>query len=125
MKTFGNYIKSKRMSASPKITLKKMSEQLGINLTLLSDIENNRKHPFSAEKIELFCKIMNLSADEKAEMYDLAAKYSDRVSEDIVDTIMNDTESGKLARIALRMTKEGKISDEQWKEFIRSVEDED
>lgn len=45
-----------------------MSEQLGINLTLLSDIENNRKHPFSAEKIELFCELMNLSSDEKAEM---------------------------------------------------------
>lgn len=125
MKTFGSYIKSKRMGAKPKITLKKMSEQLGINLTLLSDIENNRKHPFPAEKIELFCELMNLSSDEKAEMYDLAAKYSDKVSEDIVETIMNDTESGKLARIALRMTKEGKISDEQWKKFIRSVEEED
>lgn len=123
--TFGSFIKSKRMGATPKITLKSMAEKLGLNLTLLSDIENNRKNPFPAEKIELFCEIMNLNEDEKAEMYDLAANYTNTVSEDIVHTIMDDTESGKFARIALRMTKNGKISDENWKAFVESMEDED
>lgn len=123
--SFGSYIKEKRTSAHPKITLKSMSEQLGINLTLLSDIENDRKKPFPKEKIDLFCEIMNLDEEEKAEMYDLSAKYSDTASEDIVPTLMNENDSGRYARIALRMTKDGKISDEQWKQFVDSVEDKD
>ena len=121
--TFGSFIRNKRMGVTPKITLKSMAEQLDLNLTLLSDIENDRKKPFPAEKIELFCEIMNLSDTEKAKMYDMAAKYSDTVSEDIVHTIMEDTESGKYARIALRMTKNGKISEKQWKAFVENAED--
>lgn len=124
-KTFGSFIKNKRISANPKITLKSMSEKLGINLTLLSDIEHGRKNPFPADKIELFCEIMALGDDEKSEMYDLAAKYSDTVSEDLVHTIMDDNEASKFARIALRMTREGKISDKQWKSFVDSVEEDD
>ena len=121
-KTFGEFIKEKRLNAQPKMTLRELSEKLGMNLTMLSDIEHNRKNPFTSEKIELFCKILSLDDEDKAKMYDLAAKGAETVSEDISYTIMN-TEAGECARVALRMTREGKITDEQWKNFIRDVED--
>ena len=121
-KTFGEYIKEKRMNHEPRYTLKKMAEALEMNLTHLSDIENSRKNPFDMEKIESFCKILDLSEEEKAEMYDLAARDSDSVPADIADTIMY-TDQGDYARVALRMVKQGKGDIELWKELIRKMEE--
>ena len=123
MGTFGEYIKEKRLTHEPKYTLKKMAEVLGMNLTHLSDIENGRKNPFDKEKILLFCKVLNLSSDEESEMFDLAARDSDGVSADIMDTIMY-TEQGDLARVALRKVNEGNGNADMWKELIRKMEEE-
>ena len=49
---FGDFIKRIRTSSIPKTTLKQLSEKLNVPLTLLSDIENNRKKPFDKEKIK-------------------------------------------------------------------------
>ncbi len=121
---FGEYIKKKRMASTPRYTLKKMAEELNINLTYLSDVENGRKNAFSAEKIEKFCEILNLSSGEKEKMYDLAARDLDTVPEDITDTIMY-TEQGDMARIALRKVKQGKGNIEMWKELIRRMEEDE
>ena len=119
--TFGIFIKEKRLGTNPKMTLKAMSEELEINLTLLSDIESGRKNPFSADKIERFCEILKLSDEEKAHMYDLAARDIDAVPEDISEEIMY-TEYGDIARKALRMTRDGQIDEDEWKNFIRRME---
>lgn len=120
--TFGEYIKEKRMTHQPRLTLKKMSEMIGVNLSYLSDIENNRKKAFSGEKIEIFCERLGLSENEKEEMYDLAARDNELVSEDIADIIMY-TESGDLARKALRLEKQGKGGVELWKKLIQQMEE--
>lgn len=120
--TFGDCIKQKRMLHQPRLTLKKMAELMDLNLTYLSDVENNRKKAFSAEKIDLFCRTLDLSQEEKAELYDLAARDTETVSQDIADTIMY-TEEGDYARRALRMVKQGKGNVELWKELIRKIED--
>lgn len=119
--SFGRFIKEKRLAANPKITLREMSEKLGLNLTMLSDIENGRKKPFQPERIELFSQIMKLSGEEKEKMYDLAARDMDEVPADISEDLMY-TEYGDCARKALRMTKEGKITEAEWKKFIREAE---
>ena len=122
--TFGDYIKEKRMNHQPKLTLKKAAELLGINLTYLSDVENNRKKAFTSEKIDLFCQVFGLSSEEREEMYDLAARDTESVPEDIVDTIMY-TEQGDYARKALRMVNKGKGNVELWKDLIRRMEGEE
>ena len=122
--TFGDYIKEKRMNHQPKLTLKKAAELLGINLTYLSDVENNRKKAFTSEKIDLFCQVFGLSPEEREEMYDLAARDTESVPEDIVDTIMY-TEQGDYARKALRMVNKGKGNVELWKDLIRRMEGEE
>lgn len=121
--SFGEFIKEKRKAHQPRFTLKKMAESLGVNLTYLSDVENGRKKPFSSDKIELFCVILGLSDEERSEMYDLAARDSESVSQDIADTIMY-TDQGDLARRALRMVNQGKNDIEPWKELIRRIEGE-
>lgn len=120
--TFGEFIKQKRQEHNPRYTLKKMAEALNINLTHLSDIENGRKKPFDKEKIESFCKILDLSQEEEALMFDLAARDVDGVPADITDTIMY-TEQGDFARIALRKVNQGKGNIELWKELIRKMEE--
>ncbi|MCR5368552.1 MULTISPECIES: helix-turn-helix domain-containing protein [Eubacterium] len=123
-KTFGEFIKEKRMAHTPRYTLKKMAELLDINITQLSDIENGRKKPFDADKIELFCEILELAIEDKNEMYDLAARDSNSVPADIKDTIMYN-EQGDLARVALRKVNQGKGNVELWKELIRKMDETD
>jgi len=120
--SFGECIKEKRMQHSPRITLRQMAEKLNINLTHLSDIENGRKNPFDKDKINLFCEILELAEEDKAMLFDLAARDSDSVPMDIADTIMY-TDQGDLARKALRMVNQGKGDVELWKELIRKMEE--
>lgn len=120
--SFGEYIKQKRLSHQPRLTLKKTAELLEMNLTYLSDVENGRKKAFPAEKIELFADKLGLSEVEKSEMYDLAARDSSTISEDIKEPLMY-TSQGDYARKALRLVAKGKGNDELWKDLIRKMEE--
>lgn len=117
---FGNYIKQKRHEDPRELTLKDVSEMLGISLTLLSDIENNRRKPFDSEKIEIFANELNLSKDEKTTMYDLAVRERKEIPYDLEEIM--DGEIGKMARFALRQSNAGVIGEEDWKKFIRQIE---
>ena len=118
---FGDFIKRKRLNDSREITLKDMSEKLGISLSLLSDIENNRRKPFDSEKIEIFVAELGLSDEDKSKMYDLAALDRGEVPSDIEDVMMYG-EIGKMARFALRQSNAGVVTEEDWKTFIRAIE---
>lgn len=118
---FGDFIKKKRMDDPREITLSDMSKKLGISLSLLSDIENNRRKPFDAEKIEIFAEYLQLSEADKAKMYDLAARERREIPLDIEDTMMY-SKIGDLARFALRQSNAGQITEEDWKKFIRDME---
>jgi transcriptional regulator with XRE-family HTH domain len=118
---FGDFIKHKRLSDPRELTLKDMSERLGISLSFLSDIENNRRKPFDKDKIEMFAQVLNLSDEDKAKMYDLAARDRREIPSDIEDIMMY-SEIGDMARLALRQSKAGVIDEEDWKTFIRDME---
>ena len=118
---FGDFIKHKRLNDPRELTLKDMSERLGISLSFLSDIENNRRKPFDKDKIEKFAQVLNLSDEDKAKMYDLAARDRREVPSDIEDIMMY-SEIGDMARLALRQSNAGVIDEEDWKKFIREIE---
>lgn len=118
---FGAYIKSKRLKDERELTLKDMSQVLGLSLSMLSDIEQGRRKPFDSEKIEKFCDYLQLSEQEKALMYDLAAKETGDIPSDL-DDIMMHSEVGNMARMALRMTNAGVVDEDDWKKFIREIE---
>jgi transcriptional regulator with XRE-family HTH domain len=118
---FGDFIKRKRQEHPDELTLKEVSKMLGISLSFLSDVENNRRKPFDKEKIELFVEKLGLTVDEKALMYDLAARDRGEVPSDIEDIMMYG-EIGDMARLALRQSNAGKISEDDWKQFIRDME---
>lgn len=118
---FGDFIKQKRLNDPRELTLKDMSERLGISLSFLSDIENNRRKPFDQDKIEIFAAELGLSDEDKAKMYDLAARDRREVPSDIEDIMMYD-KIGDMARFALRQSNAGVIDEEDWKTFIRDIE---
>ncbi len=118
---FGDFIKKIRQEDPRELTLKDVSKILGISLSFLSDIENNRRKPFDKEKIEIFAKEFNLSDEDKAKLYDLAARDRGEIPSDIEDIMMY-SEVGDMARFALRQSNAGKINEEDWKKFIREIE---
>ena len=119
---FGDYIRKKRQDDPRELTLSDMSKQLGISLSFLSDIENRRRRPFDAEKIEIFANYLNLSKEEKARLYDLASLENRAIPSDIEDIMMFEP-VGEMARFALRQTKEGNVTEDDWKKFIREIKD--
>ena len=119
---FGQFIKAKRQEDSREITLKELSSELGISLSMLSDIEQMRRRPFDSDKIEAFSSYFHLTDDEKALMYDLAARENQKVPSDIEDTMMY-SNVGTMARRAIRMTNAGLADEEDWKSFIRKLEE--
>jgi len=119
--TFGRFIKTKRLELNKELTLREVSEQLGISLTMYSDIEKDRRSPSDSFDYELLARILSLDNSEKAIMYDLAAKKKGTVPPDIEDVMMY-SQAGNYARMALRMTNEGMASEEDWKSFIRELE---
>ena len=119
---FGDFIKKKRLNDPRELRQSEIAKKLGISLSLYSEIENRRRSPFDAEKIEMFAEFLGLTEEDKARMYDLASRENREVPSDIEDILMYE-EVGELARFALRQSKAGNITEEDWKRFIRESEE--
>ena len=119
--TFGKFIRKKRLESRRELTLKDMGSEMGVSLTMYCDIEQGRKNPGEFFDYEKLAELLDLTEQEKALMYDLAARKKGTVPSDIEDVMMY-SESGNLARMALRMTNAGIAKEEDWKEFIRQLE---
>ena len=85
---FGELIKSKRLKDPRELSLKDVSSVLNISLSFLSDIEQGRRKPFDDEKIERFCAFLGLTDEDKALLYDLAARERRAVPGDIDDIMI-------------------------------------
>ena len=119
---FGEFIKARRLADPRELTQKDVADRLGISLTLLSDIEKGRRKPFDGDKIEEFCSFLELPESDKSRMYDLAARETGEVPLDIDDTFMY-TDIGDMARHALRLSNAGVIEEDDWRDFIRRIEE--
>ena len=123
VKKFGDLAKTLRTNM--RITLKEMAETLGISLSLLSDIENNRRKPLNSEKIEKLINKVEANEDVKNELYDLAARDSNGLIPEDIGEILMFNEIGDLARLALRKSNQGKLTIDDWKRFIQENDDGD
>ena len=119
---FGEFIRLKRKKDARKLRLKDVATQMGISVSLLSDIESGRRNPFEPEQIDWFAQEFDLTQEEKELMYDLAAKELRSVPYDIEDTLMYSV-SGEMARKALRMTEAGLITEKDWRSFLDAMEE--
>ena len=119
---FGDYIRKKRLADSRELTMQDVADHLGISLSYMSMVENKHKRPFDGETLELLAEFLRLTEEETALMYDLAGREHRGVPYDIEDTLMYE-DVGDLIRYAARQSKAGFIQEEDWKTFIRQMEE--
>ena len=117
---FGKYIRGIRVHDLRELTQANVAEILGINPALYGMIENNKRPPFDAEKIEIFVKLFNLTSEQKGKMYDLAAHENDETPADIKKIFMN-SEIGDLSRQLFRELQNGDFEEERWKTLAREA----
>ena len=119
--TFGQFLKARRLASDKELSLRDAAKALDMSLTMYSDIEKDRRNP-GEDFVEKVSVLLNLPKEDKETLFDLAAKKKRMVPGDIEDVMMY-TASGSLASAALRLTNEGVASEEDWKEFIRQLEE--
>lgn len=119
---FGDFIRNKRLDDPRELTMLDVAKHLGISLSYMSEIEKCRRKPLNVRRLAKLASFLNFSDEDCARMYDLAGRDSGEVPHDIEETLMYD-EVGDLARFALRQSKAGFITEDDWKTFIRQMEE--
>lgn len=116
---FGKFIEKKRKEKS--ITLRGLASMLSIAPAYMSDIEKGHRYPPDKEKLEAMAKILELSEEEKNDMYDLAAgEKENTVSLDLSEYIMKNDK----VRVALRMARDNNLGNETWQKLIDILKEE-
>ena len=116
-KTFGTFIKEKRLKVG--INLRKLASLLSVAPAYISDIENDNKKSPSSEKMEMLVKILELTEEEKNEMYDLAA--NDRCNA-VAPDISEYLKSNEAVRVALRKARDLNLGEQAWLKIIEKME---
>ncbi len=113
--TFGQFLT--RCRKEQELSLRALALKLDIAPAYLSDIEKGRRYP-PEKKLESLSVILNLSAQDKTLMFDLAAMAREnQVAQDISGYI-NETD---LARVALRRAQATNLSEDGWKKVIEMI----
>ena len=115
---FGDFIRKKRQTDPRHISMQEAADYLGISLSYISAMESCNKRPFDGEKLEQIAHYYNLSEEDTAIMYDIAARENKEVPYDVEDIFLYE-EIGELARKALRLSKAGVLTEKDWVEFIQ------
>lgn len=122
---FGKFIDDKRRGRSSTggdILLKDIAQAMGVTATYLSDIVKGRRNPPDMETLQKIAAILNLTDDEKAEMFDLAGRERNEAAPDLPGYIMD--EDIPYVRRALRRASDKKLGNEFWKKVYENIEGE-
>lgn len=113
---FGDFIKQKRTEKG--LNLRKLAELVDIAPAYMSDIEKGKRNSPSSDKMSKLAEILELTPEEVATMYDLAAETrTNTVAPDISEYVMkNDS-----VRIALRKARELDLGEKEWLKIIESM----
>jgi len=114
---FGKFIEQKRKEKN--MSLRGFAAKMEIAPAYMSDIEKGHRYPPDKDKLEQMADILELSAAEKDDMFDLAAGEKDNaVSPDLPEYIMGT----QKARVALRMARDTGATDATWQKVIDLLE---
>lgn len=113
--TFGEYLTMKREEKD--ITLRELARKLSISAPFLSDVEKNRRAPLTTERLEQLAVILNLSDEEKAEMYDIVGRQKNSVAPDLPEYIME----RDYVSAALRTARDLNAGEAEWAKFVEDL----
>ena len=107
---FGEYLRQKRLEKNMKA--KTLAELLDISPAYLSSLENESRQPPSYELLEKIAAILELSTDERYQLFDLAGenKNPPEISEDLTEYIYQNPQIIEILRYAMKSN----LSDREW-----------
>lgn len=110
--TFGEYLKHKRDEKH--ISLRELARALNVSAPFLSDVENNRRAPLTEERLADLAEVLNLSDNEKAEMYDIVGKQKGLLAPDLNPYVTD----RPYVNAALRTARNLEANEEDWQRFV-------
>ncbi|MCF0134306.1 MAG: helix-turn-helix transcriptional regulator [Blautia sp.] len=120
---FGNFINQKRIgrgSDGNDILLKDIAKAMGTTATYLSDIIKGRRNPPEMNLLLKIADVLNLTSDERAEMFDLAGRERNEAAPDLPEYIMD--ENLPHVRAALRKANDKNLGDDFWKHVLEEID---
>ena len=121
---FGAYINAKRKgrgAGGGDVLLRDLAKAMGnMSVSYLSDIIKGRRNPPDRKLLEIIAEQLSLTADEKAEMFDLAGRERDEAAPDLPGYIMD--ENIPHVRAALRKANKKGLGDDFWKHVYEEID---
>ena len=111
-KNFGEFIKEKRVEK--RLTVREFAGLLGVSAPYVTDVEKDRRNPFNNEALEKIIDILDLSEEEKIEMYDLAGSKRNEIAPDLPAYIMQND----FVSAAPRTARDLDAGEEDWQRFV-------
>lgn len=121
---FGKFIDEKRRGRAAgggDIMLKDIAKAMEMTATYLSDIIKGRRNPPEMKLLEKIALVIQLSSDEKEEMFDLAGRERNETAPDLPGYIMD--EDIPNVRLALRRANDKKLGDDFWKKIVQEIDE--
>jgi len=121
---FGKFIDEKRRGRAAcggDIMLKDIAKAMEMTATYLSDIIKGRRNPPEMKLLEKIALVLQLSSDEKEEMFDLAGRERNETAPDLPGYIMD--EDIPNVRLALRRANDKKLGDDFWKKIVQEIDE--
>ncbi len=113
--SFGEYLKRKREEKG--ISMRELAKELELSVTFLSDVENNRRAPLIEERLADLAEVLNLTEDEKAEMYDIVGKQKGLLPPDLNPYIQD----RPYINAALRTERNLDADEADWQRFVEEL----
>lgn len=114
--SFGEFLTRKREDLS--LTGKEMAQRLDISHAYYNAFEVGTRKAPDREMQDKIADVLELTQDERLQLYDLAGKTRGIVAVDLPDYI----NSYPYVRVALRAARDSRASQEQWLQFIAQLE---
>lgn len=121
---FGKFIDEKRRGRAAgggDIMLKDIAKAMEMTATYLSDIIKGRRNPPEMKLLEKIALVLQLSSDEKEEMFDLAGRERNETAPDLPGYIMD--EDIPNVRLALRRANDKKLGDDFWEKIVQEIDE--
>ncbi|MCD7974364.1 MAG: helix-turn-helix domain-containing protein [Phascolarctobacterium sp.] len=113
--TSGKFLAELRESKD--VTLRELARKMKVSAPFLSDVEKDRRSALTSERIEQVAETLNLKADDKKKLYDLAGEQRNTIAPDLPDYIMGK----EYVVVALRTSRDLGIGREKWLKFIKEM----
>ena len=113
--SFGEYLKRKR--GEKDISMRELARRLELSAPFLSDVENNRRAPLIEERLADLAEVLNLTEDEKAEMYDIVGKQKGLLPPDLNPYIQD----RPYVNAALRTARNLDADEADWQRFVEEL----